>query len=181
MLFASAFIAFDVRTRLWSGPRRHVRLASSGTVSLGPNGRIIGLPLNARKRSLLLRTKVDCPKLGRCMALQDEYEARYWGESHHWAYPMPCMRHGNVLIFMDKAGSMTRAVVFYARGNPLASLDDLAVNFMCLSLSFYDGRLSRVLYLGHLRASGILTRVNVDNATDDERAAAMSLLRLSAE
>ena len=175
MLFASAFIAFDVRTRLWSGPRRHVRLASSGTVSLGPNGRILGLPRAARKRSLLLKTKVDCPKLGRCMALQDEYEALYR------TYPMPCMRHGNVMIFMDKAGSMTRAVVFYAKGKPLASLDDLAVNFMCLSLSFYDGKLSRVLYLSHLRASGILTRVNVDNATDNERAAAMSLLRLSDE
>jgi len=175
MVFASAFMAFDVRTRLWSVPRKHVRLSSFGTVRLGHHGRILGLPRAACKRFLLLKSTVNLPHLGRRMALRDEYKALYR------VFPMPCMRHGDVLLFMDGEGGMTRAVVFFAKDQPIASLDDLAANFTCLSRSFYEGSLSRMLYLSQLRAAGILTSTSIRNATEDERAAAVSLLCLSDE
>ena len=175
MVFASAFMAFDVQTQLWSGPRKNVRLSSCRHVSLKPSGRIVGLSPVVCKQLLLLRATVAQPNLGRRMALRDEYKA-YYALSR-----MPCMRHGDVLLVMDGKGGMTHAVVFYVRGWSIASLDDLTANFTCLSRSFYQGRLSRTLYLSQLRSSGILTRISVSNATEDERAVAVSLLRLSDE
>jgi hypothetical protein len=172
MLYATAFLAFDVLTGLWSLPRSYVRLAQCGRVGLVRKGCILGLPSSVGKHMLLLKATVEDPQLGKCMALRDEYRAL------HFVFPVPSLYHKDVLVYMDEKRKVTHVLVFFTKGHPLASLDDLAINFTCLVKSIYQGNLSRRLYLEQLHSVGVLKRIDASTATEDERTAAKSLLHL---